>query len=180
MCGRRKLDAPVRQRASATSAVSVKRIRLRPPLSLRMSSRRPQNLVGINNLEAQSERSVPVGASVIRSASCHPDAPHYAKGQCRSCYRGRVVKRTTRYRPRRNKQMGLTGLGERLPERVAGVEHRAVLDIPPGCPKCRNSLLTVEGRRVACPGHLAGCGWDAYLVSRPLTVPLSADGALHA
>jgi hypothetical protein len=121
-----------------------------------------------------------VGASVIRSASCHPDAPDYAKGQCRSCYRGRVVKRTTRYRPRRNKQMGLTGLGERLPERVAGVEHRAVLDVPPGCPKCRNSLLTVEGRRVACPGHLAGCGWDAYLVSPPLTVPSSAGAALHA
>jgi hypothetical protein len=121
-----------------------------------------------------------VGASAIRSASCHPDQPHYAKGQCQSCYRGRVVGRTTRHRPRRVKQMGLTGLGERLPERVAGVEHRAGLDVPPGCPKCRNSLLTVEGRRVACPGHLAGCGWDAYLVSPPLPLPSSASVALQA
>jgi hypothetical protein len=123
------------------------------------------------------------------TARCHPDQPRYIDGEGERCDRHRLAeggagcqlcrtkqiglsqRRRTKQKdltqPRRTKQMGLTGLGEAWPERVDGVEHRAVLSVPSGCPKCRSQLLVVDGRRVACPGYLAGCGWDAFLVSPP-------------
>jgi len=69
--------------------------------------------------------------------------------------------------------MGLIRLGERPPERIPGVEQRAFAEIPSRCPKCGSAFLVVRDRRIACPGHLAGCGWDAFIVTDSFAPALS-------
>jgi hypothetical protein len=121
------------------------------------------------------EGAVALQVKIKRSANCHPEQPYYAKGLCQRCYDLARLERTGRRPKRRTKLMGLRNLGEGLPERVAGVEHRALVAVPWRCPKCENPLLIVEGRRVACPGSLAGCGWDAFLIAEADPTPASVN-----
>ena len=69
--------------------------------------------------------------------------------------------------------MGLLRLGERPPDRIPSVEQRAFAEVPAQCPKCGSVFLVVTDRRIACPGTLAGCGWDAFLVTEHLEPALS-------
>lgn len=98
-------------------------------------------------------------------AMCHPDRRRARKtdGCCLDCVlQGR---RAARNPAREARGLTLFHPVDLTPRRIAGVEQRAVVQVPRQCRKCGNRLLRVEGRRVSCPGAFGGCGADWYLVA---------------
>jgi hypothetical protein len=110
---------------------------------------------------------------------CHPGRVHHAFGLCTLCYQARYREQHVNDKPltrRRNKVMGLLGLGDQLPILIPNVEHRALTEIPVRCLKCGNPYLVVEGRRIHCSAAGAGCGSDWYLVRRPEEIDAANTG----
>lgn len=79
---------------------------------------------------------------------------------------------------RKNKQMGVIGLGHRLPAPLADVEQRRIAirlgePLPTHCRKCQKETLRLHGRELHCTPRLAGCGATYLIVdadARPTVV----------
>jgi hypothetical protein len=98
-----------------------------------------------------------------KSAKCHPARrmARFRDGACLECVvEEHRAKERQKHPEKPQAHVDLT------PRRIPGVRQLTLTEIPPSCPKCHKKLLAVEGRRVACPGVLGGCGADFYLVSR--------------
>jgi len=114
-------------------------------------------------------------APIKRVATCHPDRPMLARGLCGTCYHRGWRARFQEQVPDDGSvynRIGVIGLGEGYPAPIAGVEQRAVVagELPTRCPKCGNAHLVTVGRCVSCPGYLAGCGWDSFVVAGSATL----------
>lgn len=94
-------------------------------------------------------------AATRRPSVCHPDRRADLGGLCLECALDKKAAREGEVRVRL----------EGFPERIPGVEQRALSRVPSRCPKCKGPHLRLEGRTIRCPGALAGCGGTWVLIA---------------